>query len=386
MALTHLPLVVASLATRAQGEDTTTTTEPQNPAEGLVEGLSDLESACGPDDSWFCDQVYEWTGSRRWAGAAEWFVTKPVTILVIVIVAWVVSRVLRWFIKRTIERTMLDPEHRQRLERLRKRTPNVLQATQETGLRAEARAQTLIIVFRGIATVLVWFVALVAALGVIEINLGPLLAGAGIAGVALGFGAQNLVRDFLSGTFIILEDQYGVGDIVDLGDAVGTVEKVTLRVTRLRDIDGNVWHVPNGEILRVANKSQDWARALLDVDVAYDSDLELAGEVVRRTAEAMAADPDWSGQILETPEYWGVERFGADGITLRVVVKTQPGVQWNVLRQLRRRLKVAFDEAGIEIPFPQRTLWIRQDGGDADALRPDGGADADADDRDDTTG
>jgi small conductance mechanosensitive channel len=333
-----------------QDGGTTTTTAPDDGGQGIVPDVTDLEQACGEGDSWFCEQVFDWTGSRRWAGAAEWFVTKPAQILLIVVVALVASRVLRWLVKRTVERTMLDPAGRSRLARLRERTPDVLLRTGATNLRAEARAQALITVFRGLASAAVWFVAFVAVLGVLEINLGPLLAGAGIAGVALGFGAQNLVRDFLSGTFIILEDQYGVGDIVDLGEAVGTVEKITLRVTRLRDVNGVVWHVPNGEILRVANKSQDWARAVLDVDVAYSTDLAQARDVIERTAQVMSADSEWQPRILDAPEVWGVEAFGPVGVTMRVVVKTQAGIQADVLRELRRRVKEAFDEAGIEIP------------------------------------
>lgn len=317
-----------------------------------------LEEACGEDPSWFCEQVYDRTGSEWWAGAAEWFVAKPVAILVILAVAWVVNRIARLLVKRLILRTLVNRGDRQRFARLRQRTPSVLQTTNQVGLRREARSQTLITVFRSLTTALIAFIALVAVLEVIEIALGPLIAGAGIAGIALGFGAQNLVRDFLTGTFIIIEDQYGVGDFVDLGEAIGQVEKVTLRVTQVRDLNGVLWHVPNGEITRVANNSQEWARAVLDVDVAYDTDLDHAMAVIERTGNQLGAETPWTSDILDATDVWGVQAFGADGITIRTVIKTRPAAQWKVLRELRRRLKLAFDEEGIEIPFPQRTMWV----------------------------
>ena len=191
-------------------------------------------------------------------------------------------------------------------------------------------------------------------LGEVGIDLGPLLAGAGVLGVAIGFGSQSLVRDFLSGTFILVEDQFGVGDIVDVGEASGTVEAVSLRTTRLRAIDGTVWHVPNGEIRRVGNMSQHWSRALLDIEVAYDTVVEHARSVIKRVADAVWAEDDG---VLEEPELWGVEQLGANGVMLRLVVKTTPSQQWRVSRELRERIKVAFDEEGIEIPFPQQTVW-----------------------------
>ena len=341
---------------------------PANP----VEQLTDLQSACDEDPSWVCRRVFEWTESAWWAGFAEWFVARPATILVIVALAFVTNRVARRLIRRGIERWVEDPEGRtRRMGRLRSRAPNLLVATAKVNsLRSDARAQTLISVLRGVASVAIWFVAIVAILGVLEVDLTPIIAGAGIIGVALGFGAQNLVRDFISGTFIILEDQYGVGDFIDLGEAVGKVEAITLRLTRIRDVNGVVWHVPNGEIARVANQSQEWARALLDVEVAYETDLDHAQRVIGRTAEELSADPEAQYDILESPEVWGVQSFNADGIAIRVVLKTRPGSQWAVLRQLRRRLKEAFDEEGIEIPFPQRTLWVREVPGEASTGLP----------------
>jgi small conductance mechanosensitive channel len=156
---------------------------------------------------------------------------------------------------------------------------------------------------------------------------------------------------------------------VDVGEATGVVEGVSLRSTRVRDVNGTLWHIPNGEIVRTGNMSQGWARTLLDVDVAYGSDIEHAQEVILATAESMAQEERWSALFLETPEMWGVERLGADGIALRLVIKVVPGEQWGISRDLRRRIKSALDAAGIEIPFPQRTVWLRH----ADDEEPGGG-------------
>jgi Mechanosensitive ion channel len=186
-------------------------------------------------------------------------------------------------------------------------------------------------------------------------SLGPLIAGAGIVGVAVGFGSQNLVRDFISGIFMLMEDQYGVGDVVDAGPATGTVEGVGLRTTRLRDVNGTLWHIPNGEIRRVGNRSQGWARALVDVEVAYSTDLDDATRTIEQVAHDLAADPHWASKILEQPEVWGVEELGPDGIRVRLGAKTRPLEQWKVARELRARLKVAFDQAGIEVSAQKAT-------------------------------
>jgi small-conductance mechanosensitive channel len=158
------------------------------------------------------------------------------------------------------------------------------------------------------------------------------------------------VRDFLTGLFMLIEDQYGVGDVIDTGDAIGTVEGVSLRTTRLRDFDGVVWHVPNGEIKRVGNQSQQWARALVDIPVAYDTDVAIATNVIKRVADELWHDPDYAGLILAEPEVWGVEELAGDRLVLRLMAKTQPSEQWRVSRELRARIKAAFDDAGIEVP------------------------------------
>ncbi len=228
--------------------------------------------------------------------------------------------------------------------------------------RAQQRAKTLTSVLSSLVSIVVWVIVSLIVLGEFGITLAPLLAGAGVVGIMLAFGAQTIIADFLAGIFMLLEDQFGVGDVIDLGEVAGTVEKVSLRVTTLRDVHGTVWHVPNSEIHRVANKSQIWSRAVLDIEVAYDTDLRRAEGIIQRVADDLWQDESFDGgDIIDPPEVWGVERLGADGVAIRLVVKTDPAEQWVVARELRLRIKEALDEAGVEIPFPQRTIWLRQD-------------------------
>jgi small conductance mechanosensitive channel len=194
----------------------------------------------------------------------------------------------------------------------------------------------------------------------VGVNIAPIIASAGIIGVALGFGAQSLVRDFLSGMFMIFEDQFGVGDVVDVGEASGTIEAVTLRVTRLRDLNGTVWYVPNGEILRVGNMSQNWSRAVVDVSVGYGEDLARVKRVLGEVAHDLWEDEDFKDLIIEEPEITGVELLAADSVDLRVLIKTRPMEQWAVAREMRQRIKARFDHEGIEIPFAQRVVWHRE--------------------------
>jgi moderate conductance mechanosensitive channel len=239
-------------------------------------------------------------------------------------------------------------------------------------VRRVQRAEALGALAGSVLRVVIWTVALFILLSTaFGINLTPLLAGAGILGIAVGFGAQGLVSDFLAGIFMLAEDQYGVGDIIDVGDAAGVVEGVSLRTTRIRDVEGTLWHVPNGQIMRVGNQSQEWARALLDIGVAYGTDIDAASDLILAIATDMAHEPDFEEIFLGEPEIWGVENLGADSVDIRLVIKTQPGKQWAIARELRRRIKNAFDAAEVEIPFPQRTVWLRTEQpvalGDAEA-------------------
>ncbi|MCZ7525196.1 MAG: mechanosensitive ion channel family protein [Acidimicrobiia bacterium] len=336
-----------------------------------------LEEACGPpgEQSWLCSTVFRLTDNQDAAEVAD-ALSSPLKILAILVVAYLLTRVVRLVVRRLVRRL----QHEDTLEKLRKVRERTGLALLDTGpqpaivaARQAQRAENIGRLVRSALTVLIWWIAIFAVLDELGVNLGPLLAGAGVAGVALGFGAQSLVRDFLAGTFMMLEDQFGIGDVIDAGDATGTVESVTLRITRVRDVEGIVWHIPNGEIRRVGNMSQGWSRALLDISVGYGTDIPTASRVIKEVADAMWRDPAYAGVILSEPEVWGVQELGADGIVIRLVVKTAPLEQWAVGRELRGRLKVAFDEAGIEIPFPQRTVWFRNADGTPAGEPGDGG-------------
>jgi small conductance mechanosensitive channel len=335
----------------------------------LLQTPEQVADACGDDPTWICRQVLESTDSEGWARASDVLVAKPAHILLIVVVAWVANRFLHRAIRRFTER-IANPEAQERIRRLRRHAPDALQSHGPESLRSAARATTLFHLLRSATTVVVWTIAGAMILGELGVALGPLIAGAGIAGVALGFGAQSLVKDFISGTFMLIEDQYGVGDIIDAGEASGTVEAVSLRTTRLRDVNGTVWHIPNGNILRIGNMSQQWARALLDVSLATDTDVDHAQDVIKRVADSVWNDPDWHGEILEEPEVWGVERLGPDAIVIRLVVKTKPAEQFTVMRELRRRLLEAFAAEGVELPDPGRVVWVQREAGTSQESEP----------------
>jgi moderate conductance mechanosensitive channel len=315
-----------------------------------------LRDTCGEDPGFFCRVVYEWTEDRDMAELADKALGATLTAIAILLVAYVLNKLVSRAVRRALRTLHSGPVH-ERLGSLRRRTPAALLEPGDVSLRAEQRINALTSVMRSVATAVIFTIAIFLIIGEFGVNLAPLLAGAGIVGIALGFGAQSLVKDFLSGVFILVEDQFGVGDIVDLDQQTsGTVEAVSLRTTRLRAVDGTVWHVPNGDIRRVGNKSQHWSRALLDVEVAYDTDIDLAKGVIKRVADALWKERE---DILEEPEVWGVERLGPNAIVIRLVVKTRPADQYDVSRELRQRLKEAFDAEGIEIPFPQQVVWNR---------------------------
>ena len=325
------------------------------------QGLAD---ACGESNRGFvCERVYDWTGNDGLATAADWLLDRPIRIALILVMAWIAARFAKRAIVRFTKRIAATPSS-SRLQKLREKGPGRTLIDEAERSRAEARAETLGHVLRSVAVALVWSLAALVVLGEIGVNLGPLIAGAGIGGVALGFGAQSIVKDFLSGLFMLIEDHYGVGDFVDLGYASGTVEEVSLRSTTIRDVRGTVWHVPNGEIARVGNYSQLWSKAVVDIEVAYDTDIRVAMGVMQQVADELWDDPEWGGdELSEAPTVFGIQSLGASGVGLRLAVKTEPSMQWSVEREIRLRIKEAFDAAGIEIPFPQQTAWLRDDSG-----------------------
>ncbi len=194
----------------------------------------------------------------------------------------------------------------------------------------------------------------------IFMDIGPLLAGAGVIGLAVSFGSQSLVKDLIGGFFILSENQFDVGDVIEVAGKAGAVERMTLRVVVLRDVEGVVHFVPNGQITTVSNKTRLWSRVVLDVGVAYDTDIDHALEVLRDEAAAFFADGGWKPKLDEAPEVAGVQGLDDSAVTLRTMLRTQPGFQWEVAREFRRRVKNRFDREGIEIPFPQRTVHLRQ--------------------------
>jgi small-conductance mechanosensitive channel len=216
--------------------------------------------------------------------------------------------------------------------------------------RRSQRVQALGAILRSAASVTIFAIAGFIILGDLGINLAPLLASAGVVGVAVGFGAQSLVRDYLSGIFMLVEDQYGVGDVITVGSATGTVENVTLRVTRMRDVNGIVWHIRNGTIDTVGNESQGWARAVIDFPVPFAADLATIRDVLAQTGEGMWNDPAWRAVMLEAPEVWGAQEISSSEVTMRIVVKTAPLRQWEVEREMRAQVKRALKEAGLMPP------------------------------------
>lgn len=339
----------------------------------LLLAQATLADACGPDPGNLCELVYDLTGNESLAQLSNW-IQAPLAALLILAGAWIVNRIVRRLISRTIDNLLSRREAEQVSEAAEaeakanaEQRPNLQQraleralALKESSARSTQRTRTLGNVMLSLASIIIYTIAGLMALAEFDINLGPLIASAGIVGIALGFGAQSLVKDFLSGIFMLVEDQYGVGDVIDVGDAAGVVEAVNLRTTQLRDVHGTLWHVPNGEIRRVANKSQEWARTVLDVEVAYDTDIASAMAVIKRVADEVWEEAPENATILEEPEIWGVEAFGASAIAIRLAMKVEPAEQWATARLVRGRLKEALDAEGIEIPFPQRTVWMHQ--------------------------
>lgn len=323
---------------------------------------------CDPEESITCDLVSSWTGNDTAAGVATWLIGVPTKILGILLVAVVI----RWLASKAIDRVIARAETAPLPGKAPGKAPGKTggktggkaggagPAVSHKGpgsTRRAQRARSLGTLLKSITTTVVFGVAFVMALSEVGMDVAPILASAGVLGLAIGFGAQNLVKDFLSGVMMMIEDQYGVGDAVDLGEAVGTVEAVGLRVTRVRDVDGTVWYVRNGEILRVGNQSQNWARTVLDVTVGYGEDLVKVKRVLSEVAHDLWDDDDYRDIVIEEPEVWGVQDLSPQGVVVRVTLKTAPLEQWAVAREMRQRIKARFDHEGIEMLLPQRMVW-----------------------------
>lgn len=273
-----------------------------------------------------------------WHEHASILITKPLQCLAILLIALLIRAIAHRAINRLV-RSSVEGSVPRLLSPLAERARDA--AFPDTGRQSERRrqrAETIGSVLRSAVSFVLFVTGFLLMLAVFDINLAPFVAGTSLVGVAVGFGAQNLIKDFLSGMFLMLEDQYGVGDVIDVGQATGTVESVGLRTTRLRDIEGVVWYVRNGEIVRVGNSSQQYAQVVLDVPLARTDDLTAAEAAIRAAAAEMYADADWQRHFLTEPEVLGVESLTKDGLTVRLVARVRPLEQWRVARELRGRV------------------------------------------------
>lgn len=298
------------------------------------------------------NKAFEWTDTNR-----HWLIEVPIRIAFYTAIAFIAWLLLHRLIDRlTIGRTDKadsgdDESQSQRaplLRYLRDRTSattNVRRAAE----RRRQRAHTIGSVLKSTVSLLLLGWLILSVLGVLGVNLAPFIASAGVVGLAIGFGAQNLVRDVVSGVFMMLEDQYGVGDNVDLGEVSGEVQSVGLRITTVRDIDGTLWYVRNGAINRVGNMSQDYAVARVEVPVAPTADIKHAEQVAVKAAAAAVSDPAFARKVLGEPEMLGVQELTADLVKLRITLKTRPNAQWAVQRRLRREILRAYGEHGIAL-------------------------------------
>ncbi len=300
-----------------------------------------LVKACGSSNPGIaCRLAWDLTHSQRAADLINVYLAGPLHLVVRVGFVVLVALIIRMATYRAIRRITA---------RATRDTPNGTDRSHALLFRErrQQRATALGSILSNAASLTIFGIAAVIILGDLGLNLAPILASAGVLGVAIGFGAQNLVQDFLAGIFMLLEDQYGVGDVIDVGGTTGTVEAVSLRITRLRDVNGVVWSVRNGIITKAGNKSQGWARAVVDFPVPYRHDLPQVRHLMAQTAAEMWQEPAWHEIILEEPEVWGVQAMYSDAVLLRVVAKTVPLRQWEVQRELTERLKNALDATGL---------------------------------------
>ena len=274
----------------------------------------------------------EWL-NRFW----PWVLTHGIRIFLVAIFAWILYRYINIVIRKIVLMSMVsDADKNSEAERKRK--------------------DTLSRIFSWVTQILILTMATLIILQEVGVPIGPILAGAGILGLALGFGGQYLIRDLISGFFIILENQYRIGDVVNLDGTSGLVEDISLRLTTLRDLDGNVHHVPHGEIKRVSNLSKYFSRVNLNIRIAYHSKLDHVIEVVNKIGNEMAEDPIWKEHILKAPQFLRIDSFAESAIEIKIIGETPAHKKWDVTGELRKRIKLAFDQEGIEIPFPQRVI------------------------------
>ncbi len=281
----------------------------------------------------------------------------PLRILVIVLVALLLRLILHRMISRVIRPVHLG-EVPGILRPFKERAENsaLLGSTGLLSQRRAQRAATIGSVLRSAVSFIIFVIGFLLVLSEVGINLAPFIAGTSIIGVALGFGAQSIVKDFLAGIFMTLEDQYGVGDVIDFEKATGTVEAVGLRTTQLRDVNGTVWYVRNGEVVRVGNKSQGFAQVVLDVPIAAGASIDTASSAMLAVASEMHAEQAWSEVFLGDPEVQGVEQFTREETVIRLVARVRPGEQWRTARELRRRIRERLDGLDIAAGPPREPV------------------------------
>jgi small conductance mechanosensitive channel len=310
---------------------------------GIPFTTPDVTASCKAD--LVCNRVLELTNIQWLANFSYVIIVKPLRIAGIILVALLI----RWLLHRAIRRLATSSSRAAMpalLKPLKERAAQTAEEGQFIPERRRQRTEAIGSVLRSFVTAVVFTIATLLVMGEFGFNLGPLLASAGIVGVALGFGAQSLVKDLIAGLFMLLEDQYGVGDTVDLGDATGVVETVGLRITTVRDGRGVLWYVRNGEVVRVGNKSQGWAMVVIDLPIGFVNS-EQAITVLRAAAQKVADDPAHATEFLEPPDVIGVETMTVDGATIRTIAKTTADGQVGVNRELRRALTEALESSGI---------------------------------------
>lgn len=266
-----------------------------------------------------------------------WAVEHGTRILIIIVIAFILEKISCRIISKTVRVTVRSNHF----------------STKEA---ERQRENTLTRIFNWTARILILVIGTLMVMQEIGIAIGPVLASVGIVGLALGFGGQYLIRDIISGLFIILENQYRIGDVVDFDGTDGSVINITLRMTTLKNMDGNIHHVPHGEIKKVTNMTKDFSKINLNIRVSYESDLQQVIDVINTVGLLMTQDPEWKDKLISPPVFLRVDDFLDYAIVVKVVGDTQPFQQWNITGELRKRIKIAFDEAGIVMPYPQRVI------------------------------
>ncbi|GAA1880995.1 mechanosensitive ion channel [Pseudonocardia ailaonensis] len=318
---------------------------------------------CGPETFRVCEWVYDRTGSNATlASAADWLVGRPLAIVGVLALGWLARLVIRRLVARGVNRLLARGHVLVPLRgsfgtgKASPRQPFSDPMPEREEARRTTRARAVATAVSGGLSALVWAIAVITVAGILGVDLGPVIAGAGLAGVAIAFGAQSLIQDLLAGVLILLEDHFGIGDEVDLGEAVGVVEAMSLRETVLRDLDGTVWHVRNGKIDRVGNQSQVWSGAMVNVQVAHGADVQAARRALLEAATQVAARPPFADEVLAPPELLGVEALDQDGVTLLLRVRTLAGRQFELQRALLEATETAFTTRGIPLATPHLTV------------------------------